>query len=433
MNQPVKRSLFRNKWVLLGSCAFCLAIALAGRSLWQYYTTHVSTDDAFVESRISSVCPMVTGRVMKILVDDNQEVEKNQILVKLDPKYYQAMFEKSKAAVAVAENQLIAAEEQVSYSRDIISSQVAQAEAALQGSLHATHAARQVMDQAKAILASKEEGLAVAEAELKEKKALEEKAKFDYDRVVSLIEKKAVSQVDFDLAKANYQASAAQVTAAKRKVLQARRELDAASADLKVKKSGYTYSPIHLGMESAKAKEIEVRAKLAETRAKERSIRIKEVERELAKARLEEAIADLKYAKSQLDDTIIRAPMAGRVTKSKVELGQVVRPGQPLMAIVSLSDIWIVANFKEVQLTHVKAGQRVKITVDAYPDERFTGRVDSIQAGTGSRFSLLPPENASGNFVKVVQRIPVKIVLDKHSNPSVLRPGMSVVPRIMLR
>jgi len=160
---------------------------------------------------------------------------------------------------------------------------------------------------------------------------------------------------------------------------------------------------------------------------------MREAERDLASARLEEVLANLTYAKHQLKDSVIRAPMAGRVTKKTVEVGQFVHPGQPLMAIVSLHDLWIVANFKETQLTHVRPGQRVKITVDTYAGEVFTGTVDSIQAGTGARFSLLPPENATGNFVKVVQRVPVKIILDNRSNPAILRLGMSVVPTIKLR
>jgi membrane fusion protein (multidrug efflux system) len=432
MSKPVREFLFRNKSVAAIVCLCCLGIAIAGGLLWRHYASHVSTDDAFVEGRVSPVSAMVTGGVLRVLVDDNEEVKKGQVLVEIDPKYYQAKFEQAKAAVAIAESQLKGAEEQVSLSREITSSQVAQAEAALQASSSAIQTSRQVVDQAKAILASKKEALAVAEAELKEKQALEEKAEIDYDRMRNLLEKKVISRVEFDLAKVNYQASAAQVTAAKGKVLQAKNELEAASADLKAKESGYAYSPIHLGIESAKAMGVEAKAKLAETRAKERSIRSKEVARELARARLEEALANLNYAKNQLDDTVIPAPMAGRVTKKNVEIGQVVHPGQPLMAIVSLSDIWVVANFKETELTRVKPGQRVKITVDTYPGEVFTGRVDSIQAGTGARFSLLPPENATGNFVKVVQRIPVKIVLDKQSNPNVLRPGMSVVPTIEL-
>jgi membrane fusion protein (multidrug efflux system) len=376
---------------------------------------------------------MVTGSVLRVLVDDNQEVKKGQVLVELDPKYYQAKLEQAEAAVAIAESQLKAAQEQVSFSREITSSQVAQAEAALQASSSAIQASRQILDQAKAIVASRKEALAVAQAELKEKLALEEKAKIDYDRMLRLLEKKAISRVEYDLAKVSYEASSAQVAAAKRRVLLARRELEAAFADRKAKESGYAYSPLHLGVKSAKAKAIEAEAKLAEMRAKERSVKIREAERELASARLEEALANLKYAKNQLEDTVIRAPMAGRVTKKNVEVGQVVHLGQPLISIVSLHDLWIVANFKETQLTHVRPGQRVKITVDTYPGKVFTGTVDSIQAGTGSRFSLLPPENATGNFVKVVQRIPVKIVLDKQLNPSIFMLGMSVVPMIELR
>ncbi len=433
MSKPVREFLFRNKWVATIVCVCCLGIAIAGTLFWRYRATHVSTDDAFVEGRVSAVSAAVEGTVLEVSVNDNQQVKEGQVLVKLDPKYYKGKLVGAKAAVAIARAELKAAEEQVSFSREIISSQVAQAEAALQASASAIQASRQVVDQAKAILASKREALAVAEAELNEKQALEEKAKIDFDRMRNLLKKNAISQVDFDLAKVNYQASAAQVAAAKRKVLQAKKELEAASADLKAKESGYAYSPIHLGIKSAKAKEIEAKAKLAETRAKERSIRIREAELELARGRLKAALGKFEFAKNQFEDTIIRAPIAGRVTKKTVEVGEFVHPGQPLMAIVSLSDVWVVANFKETQLTHVRPGQRVKITVDTCPGEVFTGTVDSIQAGTGARFSLLPPENATGNFVKVVQRIPVKIVLDRQSNPCVLRPGMSVVPKIELR
>jgi len=433
MRKPIREFLFRNKWVFVVVSVFFLVIATAGGLLWRYYKIHVSTDDAFVEGRVSPVSAIVTGGVLRVLVDDNQEVEKGQALVELDPKYYQAKLEQAKAAVAIAESQLKASGEQVSFSREIISSQVAQAEAAVQASSSAIETSRQLLDQAKAILASREEALAVAEAEVKEKQALGKKAKIDYERMHNLRDKKVISRLEYDVAKVNYEASSAQVAAAKSKVLQARRELEAAFADLKAKESGYAYSPLHLGIKSAKAKAVEAEAKLAETRARERSVIIREAERELASARLEEALASLKYAKNELEDTIIRAPMAGRVTKKTVEVGQVVHPGQPLMAIVSLRDLWIVANFKETQLTHIRPGQRVKITADTYPGEVFSGTVESIQAGTGARFSLLPPENATGNFVKVVQRIPVKIVLDKHSNPGILRLGMSVVPTIELR
>ena len=433
MRKSIGDFLFRNKGVVVVVCVFFLVIAIAGRFLWRYYATRVSTDDAFVEGRSSPVSSGIKGAVVRVLVDDNEEVKEGQVLVELDPKYYKAKLERAKAAVAIARAQLKAAEEQISFSSETVSGQVAQAEAALQASSSAIHTSRLLLDQAKAILASKDEALAVAKAELEEKQALKDKARIDYDRMHNLLEKKVISRVEFDLARANYKASSAQVVAAERRVIQAKRELEASSADLKVKKSGYAYSPLHLGVKSAKAKAVEAKAKLVETRAGERSVRIREAERDLASARLEEVLANLTYAKHQLKDTVIRAPMAGRVTKKTVEVGQFVHPGQPLMAIVSLHELWIVANFKETQLTHVRPGQRVKITVDTYPGEVVTGTVDSIQAGTGARFSLLPPENATGNFVKVVQRVPVKIILDKQLNPGILRLGMSVVPTIKLR
>ena len=432
MIKSIEHFLFRNKKVvaLIGICF--LTIAIAGGLLWRYYSTRVSTDDAFVEGRVAPVSAMVTGRVTRVLVEDNEEVKQGQSLIELDTKYYLVKFERAKAVVATATAKLKAAEEQISLSSETVSGRVAQAEAALEASSSAIHTSRLLLGQAKSILASKEAALAVAEAELKEKQALEEMARSDLGRMDNLLKKNVISRVEYDLAKVKYEASVAQVAAAERKVLQMGRELEAASADLKAKETGYVYSSAHLGVKSAKSKAIEAEAKLAETRAQKRSVSIKEAERDLARARLEEALANLKYAKNQFEDCIIRAEMAGRVTKKNVEVGQVVHLGQPLMSIVSLNDLWIVANFKETQITHVRPGQKVKITVDTYPGEVITGTVESIQAGTGARFSLLPPENATGNFVKVVQRVPVKIVLDKQSNSCILRPGMSVVPTIEL-
>jgi len=433
MKNHVGQLFTRNKRVaVVVGCVF-LAIVSTGILLWRYHTTRVSTDDAFVEGRTSPVSASVEGPVIKVLVDDNQEMKKGQVLVELDPKYYQAKLEQAEANVAIARSQLKAAIEQVSFSSETVSGQIAQAEAALQAASSAIQTSHQLRDQAKSILEAKEEALAVAEAELVESRALEKKAKIDYDRMRSLLEKKVISQQEYDLSKANYDAFSARVAAEKRKVLQANRELEAASSNLKAKDIGYAYSSTHLGVKSSEAKEVEAEGKLAETRAGERGVKIREAELELAHARLKVTIGELKYAKNELNDTVIRAPMAGRVTKKKVEIGQFVHPGQPLLAIVSLRNLWVVANFKETQVTHVRPGQRVKIAVDTYPGEVFTGTVDSIQAGTGARFSLLPPENATGNYVKVVQRIPVKILLDKHTNPSILRPGMSVVPTIMLQ
>jgi membrane fusion protein (multidrug efflux system) len=161
--------------------------------------------------------------------------------------------------------------------------------------------------------------------------------------------------------------------------------------------------------------------------AMQQEVRVREAERELASAELKEAQAQLGFADLQLSYTQVRAAVDGIVAKRSAELGQVVQPGQPLMAIVPLHEVWVVANFKETQLGRVRPGMRAEIAVDTFPDRKYVGTVESISAGTGSRFSLLPPENATGNWVKVVQRVPVKIVLDgrAYDNPHTLRAGMS--------
>jgi membrane fusion protein (multidrug efflux system) len=151
------------------------------------------------------------------------------------------------------------------------------------------------------------------------------------------------------------------------------------------------------------------------------------------RAKVQQRQALLHEARLQLDYTRIVAPVGGYITRKGVEPGANIQAGQPLMALVPLQDAWITANYKEGQLTHIRAGQKVEFSVDAYPGRTFRGRVDSIMAGTGAAFSLLPPENATGNYVKVVQRIPVKIVIDSNSDPeSLLRVGMSVIPTVLV-
>lgn len=432
MSLSLGQRILRSKVMVASLIALLVVIVITGIHLWLYHSTHVSTDDAFVQGHVSPVSALVTGPVSRILVEDNENVEKDQILVELDPKYYLAKLQQAQAAVAIAESQVEASKQQVIFSRETSSGQVAQAQAEVQAASSAVKASEQILEQTKAMVASKKAALAVAEAELQEALALEESAKLDFERMQHLLGKKTISQQEYDRVKANSEAATAKVVAARGKTIQFQRELEAALAELKAKESGYVYSSTHLGVESAKAMEQEAEAKLDESLAKQRSVIIREAELRLAEARLKEALANLEFARHEYEDTVIQAPVSGRITKKTVELGQVVHPGQPLLAIVPLNDIWIVANFKETQLTDVRPGQKVKITVDTYPGQVFTGTVDSIQAGTGARFSILPPENATGNFVKVVQRIPVKILLDKQSNPHVLRPGMSVVPTITL-
>jgi membrane fusion protein (multidrug efflux system) len=228
-----------------------------------------------------------------------------------------------------------------------------------------------------------------------------------------------VAQRDFDTADFAMETATATLDATRRRHVQAEREVQQTEAELKTKR---------LAVDQAHQRVAEARAALARSESGRHTIEIKGAEVSRAEARLKEALADLAHADLQLQYTEVRAPLDGIVSKRTVESGQVVQMGQPLLAIVPLHDVWVVANFKETQLGRVRPGQTAEITVDSYPGQTFRGTVHSISAGTGARFSLLPPENATGNWVKVVQRIPVKILLDHGAagNPQPLRAGMSV-------
>jgi membrane fusion protein (multidrug efflux system) len=235
-----------------------------------------------------------------------------------------------------------------------------------------------------------------------------------------------VAQREFDQAQAASETTAATVEAVERRLTQSEREAQQAEAELAAR----THA-----VEQARQGVAEARAGLARRESQLHQVAIKDAEVSRAEARLKEARADLALAELQLQHTELRAPLDGVVSRRSVEVGQVVHVGQPLLAIVPLHDVWVVANFKETQLARVRPGMAVQVTVDAAPGRSFRGTVHSISAGTGSRFSLLPPENATGNWVKVVQRVPVKILLDagEVGNPHTLRAGMSAVVTIALR
>jgi membrane fusion protein (multidrug efflux system) len=207
---------------------------------------------------------------------------------------------------------------------------------------------------------------------------------------------------------------------------QSEREIQQAEAELG--------NRVH-SVDQARQRVVEARAAVALAESQIHQVSIKDAEASRAEARLREMQADLSLADLQVEYTEVRAPLDGNVSKRSVELGQVVQMGQPLLAIVPLQDVWVVANFKETQLARLRTGMKAAVEVDGYPDKAYTGTIDSMSAGTGARFSLLPPENATGNWVKVVQRVPVRIHLDGKGigNPHTLRAGMSVVVTIRVR
>jgi membrane fusion protein (multidrug efflux system) len=234
-----------------------------------------------------------------------------------------------------------------------------------------------------------------------------------------------VAQQDYDHAQAALLSAEAALEAVRQRLDQARQVALQSAAAVRSQQATLAQSARRVQ---------EARAALANAESQTQQVKLREAQVDSFRGRLAQAEANLQQVELNLSYTTIRAPMEGRVTQKTVEVGQVVQPGQPLLSIVGLGDVWVLANCKETQLTHVRPGQPVTITVDTYPGVVFKGHVDSIQAGSGATFSLLPPENATGNYVKVVQRIPVKIVFESgETSKRLLVPGMSVIPTIRTR
>lgn len=404
--------------LLLGAAAY-------GGYLWQYSRTHVSTDDAFLAGHIAPVSARGGGTVLAVLVEDNQEVPAGTVLVRLDPKDYEVALAQARAAVEAATGELRNATVNVPLADETTQSLLREADAALGAAGHGEEIAAHDLEQRRSELRARQAAVAAAAAALEAADADFERARLDRGRVAELFRTQLVARQDFDHADAAFKNARAMVESARQKLQQARD--DAARAAAAVQAQSAAVAQASQRVDAA-------RAAVANARSQRQQVKARQTLVDAARGRLELALANLQQAELNLAYTTIRAPTAGRVTKKTVEVGQVVRSGEPLLAVVDVNDVWVVANYKETQLTHVRPGQRATVTVDAYPGVVFRARVDSIQSGSGAVFSLLPPENATGNFVKVVQRVPVKLVLEPRENRRhLLVPGMSVVPTIQLR
>src|SRR5208283_3343496 len=373
-----------------------IVLLVVGFFVYRYVTSYEATDDAQVDGHVNSVSTRISGHVIKLNVLDNQSVQAGAVLVEIDPADYQVAYERAKAdydsAVAVA----AAAGVDVPVTSVSTSSQVSSTEADVSSARSAIAAAKQQ--------------LAAAKAQLVQAEANNVKAQNDLGRYKQLVDKQEISQQQYDEAVAAAKANAAAVDAAR------------ANAD------------------AAPAQVAEAQAKLAQAEANWRNAQTAPQQVQMMRSKAASALADAQRKKADLDQaqlnlqyTKVVAPVTGVVSDRTVEVGQNVAPGQELLKIIPLNDVWITANFKETQLRDMKVGQRVTIEVDAN-GRSYKGKVDSLAGASGARFSLLPPENATGNYVKVVQRIPVKIVLDPgENNDQSLRPGMSVVPKVWIR
>jgi len=372
--------------------------------LFAYFHNRETTDDAQVDGHITPMASKVYGRVAQVLVDDNQAVRAGQVLVKIDPRDYQAAVDQAKASLALAESEARSAGVDVPRTRENVASGNSSADAQLMGAEADLARAQTTYEQAQTA------DLAWAQANVDKSQANAELAKADLGRYLPLMEKGEISKQQYDAAKANADASGSALQADVQKQVQAQRSVQVAKAQL----------------DAAKARVEQAQAGVASAHADIKQVNMKTADAQAKLAKVEQARASLEAAELNLSYAEITAPVDGVATHKQVEPGQIVQAGQGLLVVVPLQNVWVTANFKETQLRKMKAGQKAEIKVDTY-GKTFSGRVDSIAGATGSVLSLLPPENATGNYVKVVQRIPVKIVLDQiPSEKTVLRPGMNV-------
>ncbi|MCC7126662.1 MAG: HlyD family secretion protein [Acidobacteria bacterium] len=392
------------RWIVIGVAAVA---AITGGIMWMN-AGHESTDDAQVEGRITQIAARVGGPILDLKVTDNQYVEKGTVLAVIDPREYQVAVDRAEAELADAQANALAAGTNVPIATVATSSDLRTAGGSVEEARAGVTVADRQVDAARAQLTA-------AEARVREQQAAITRTTRDVERLKPLVAKEEVAQQQFDSAVAAADAAKAAGEAAQSDVESARAAVAVAEQRAL----------------QARASSTRADAALASARTAPEQLRVSRARAAAADARVKQAAAVLAQAQLNLERTTIIAPSAGIIGKRSIELGQQIQPGQPLFALVTRDDVWVVANFKETQLADMRPGQIADIEVDALGGRSFTGKIDSIGAATGARFSLLPPENATGNYVKVVQRVPVKIVLDPGQDPEhQLRPGLSVVPTV---
>lgn len=409
---PKSPSKGNRKLILFGALGVgAIVAAIFGFRWWQYASTHQETDDAYVAGHIHPVNSRISGTVTQVLVDDNQVVSKGQVLVELDPRDYEVALRQARASLENAQHEADVADANINVTAANAQGQTTQA----QGNIEAANAS---IAASEASLAEAQAGVPAAQADLAQVEANLVKAKLDYDRYTQLYQQGASPKQQLDSAKASYEALLAQRNAQREAIRQA--EAKVAQAQKNVSNAQAQLASTRGTLQQANSTTLQTKSNQQQYRA--------------ALASVDQAAASLKNAQLQLSYTHILAPAAGRIGNKTVEVGQRLQAGQTLMSVVQ-DHPWITANFKETQLGKMKPGQVVEIKIDSFSGHSFEGKVDSLAPASGAKFALLPPDNATGNFTKIVQRIPVKIVFDPNSikgYESRITPGMSVVVSVDL-
>lgn len=434
-SKPKKRNWVG--WIIM--LAIIGAGAIYGFHHYQASLTREVTDNAQVSANISQVSPRIRGQIAEVSVADNQLVKKGDLLFRLDPTDYQTRVEQAESQLAVATNALRQAELKVTLLQatsqanvDQTGSSVSASEKQVSSAGQSVNEAQARVDQTDSQISGALAGVAQARAQLEVAQAEAKRLADDRARYEQLFSKREVSAQQMEAARTASIQADARVEAASFAVRAAQAQVENAQAAKRVALEAVDKARAVQGEMRARVGEAEGRLRQAEAGRLEVAVAREAVKG--AQANLQTAQTNLKAARQDLEYCKVYAPIDGRVTHKNIEVGQFVQSGSPALALVDEAGMWVVANFKETQMEKIHPGLRVSVKVDTYPDHELDGRVESIQAGTGAVFSLLPPENASGNFVKVVQRIPVKItLLPEEQKRASLRPGMSVEATVWLQ
>jgi membrane fusion protein (multidrug efflux system) len=394
----------RKRTAIFFFLAVLAATVVSGFAYWKYRQTHIATDDAFVEGRIHLVSPRVQGTVVEVRVRDNQPVKVGEELLVIDPEPFAVRESGAESGVSAGAADLSAARADLVAARSDVTAAREDVAAALKD-----------VEGAKAQLTQLSAGIEAARARTALSAARLSQASRDAARMKQLFDRQVVSREVFEKSQTDAEVAKAQDDLA-------REELRLAEAAVPTQKALVAQREAFVAQRRAVLSQ-------RESLVIQRTARVGQQEAQLRQR--ESALAEAKLLRRY---TSVLSPADGYVTRKSVEAGQVVSPGQSLLAVAALDNVWVVANYKETDIERIRPGQEVTIRVDTYGGKKFRGTVDSVMAGTGSAFSLFPPENATGNYVKVVQRVPVKILLSRGEDPGhVLRIGMSVVPTVLVR
>jgi membrane fusion protein, multidrug efflux system len=410
--KPAASKTNKRQMAIVASAIAALCLTICGYFIWQYFATHEETDDAFVDVHSSAISSRVGGTVAAVYVDDNQVVKEGDLLARLDPSDYQVKADQSQAQVELAQHQV----EQLQASVKQTSTSAQAQEVTANGEIGSSKAH---LDAAEASISQSRASMEQAKMQVASMQARQYQASLDWERYKKLDKNGAVSHRELEQAKTTYDDADAQLEGAK----------DALKcAQLKVVQSKAEVAQALAGLKGSYGRATAATAAHQQTDVVDK-------QRQAALASLDQAQAKLKQDLLQLSYCEIRAPISGRVGKKNLEVGQHVEEGQSLLSIFA-EHPWITANFKETQVGRMRPGLPAEVQIDSFPGVVFKGTIDSLAPASGAKYALLPPENATGNFTKITQRIPVKILLDSDTSSKYLvtiAPGMSCEVKVIFK